>query len=172
MKRLASATGHTGKVLRQEISEIVFTVSNMREILQHAENHMMLQKLGIEVLTSLAMDEEAREKIGATGGMITELLRLFFREGCATQQEMELRVEAGEALAMLALENERNCDRILKREQVVERLVASLTDPVVRISSFRILKNLCAFNGTGCVSRLRGVTAAIPTVRSLSPGII
>ena len=172
VKLLASTTGHTGKVLRQEISEIVFTVSNIREILQYAENHMMLQKLGIEVLTSLAMDEEAREKIGTTGSIIKELLRLFFREGCATHQEIELRVEAGEALAMLALENDRNCDRILKREQVVERLVASLTDPVVRISSFRILKNLCAFNGTGCVSRLRGVTSAIPTVRFLTLRVI
>ena len=150
----------------------MFTASNIREILQYAENHLMLQKLGIEVLTSLAMDEGAREKIGSTGGLIKELLRLFFREGCATHQEIELRVEAGEALAMLALENERNCDRILKREQVVEMLVSSLIDPVVRISALRILKNLCAFNGTECVSQLRGVTAAIPTVRSLSPGII
>ncbi|ONK78012.1 uncharacterized protein A4U43_C02F13280 [Asparagus officinalis] len=161
---LASTTGNTGRVLRQEISEIVFTVSNIREILRYAENHIMLQKLGIEVLTSLAMDEEARERIGATGGMIKELLRLFFREGCDTQQQIELRTEAGEALAMLALENERNCERILKGERVIDRLVACLADPTVRISSIRILKNLCAFNGTEFVSRLRGVADALPTV--------
>ena len=52
-----------------------------------------------------------------------ELLRWFFRESRATRQEIVLRVEAREALAMLALENERNCDRVLKRERVAVRLV-------------------------------------------------
>ncbi|CAL9153967.1 unnamed protein product, partial [Musa hybrid cultivar] len=78
---LASTTGRSGKALRQEISEIVFTISNIREILQYGESHVMLQKLGIETLTSFAMEEEARERIGSTGGMIKELLWIFFREG-------------------------------------------------------------------------------------------
>ena len=81
VKMLASTTGRSGKALRQEISEIVFTISNIREILQYGESHVMLQKLGIETLTSFAMEEEARERIGSTGGMIKELLWIFFREG-------------------------------------------------------------------------------------------
>nr|CAD1833646.1 unnamed protein product [Ananas comosus var. bracteatus] len=60
VKMLVRATGGTGKMLRQEISEIVFTVSNIREILQCGERHTELQKLAIETLTGLAMDETQR----------------------------------------------------------------------------------------------------------------
>ncbi|CAL9107898.1 unnamed protein product [Musa textilis] len=105
----------------------------------------MLQKLGIETLTSLAMGEEARERIGSTGGMIKELLWIFFREGL-TQQQNTVKVEAGEALAMLALES-KSCYRILKEMNAVERLVEALTDPVLRINSAWILRNLCKYVG-------------------------
>ncbi|CAL9096120.1 unnamed protein product [Musa textilis] len=159
VKMLASTTGQTAKLLRQEISEIVFTVSNIREILQYGENHTVLQKLGIEILTGLAMDEEARERIGVTGGMIKELLRIFF-----TQQQNAVKVEAGEALAMLALESKANCCRILKEMDVVERLVEALHDPVLRINASRILRNLCKHAGHEHLFCLRGVTAAIGTV--------
>lgn len=161
---LASTTGQAGKLLRQEIAEIVFTVSNIREILQYGGGYLILQRLAIEILTSLAMDGEARERIGSTGGMTKELVRIFFRQGSATEEENSVRVEAGEALAMLTLENEKNCLRILKEEDVVERLVASLDHQVLSISSFRILNNLCAFHGTEYLLKLRGVTAAIPLV--------
>ncbi|KAM0948599.1 putative armadillo-like helical protein [Dioscorea sansibarensis] len=49
MKMLSNTTGNTGKNLRREIAEIVFTISNIREILQFGEKHSELQKLGIEV---------------------------------------------------------------------------------------------------------------------------
>ncbi|RWW65534.1 hypothetical protein BHE74_00027167, partial [Ensete ventricosum] len=159
VKMLARTTGQTGKLLRQEISEIVFTVSNIREILQYGENHTVLQKLGIEILTSLAMDEAARERIGVTGGMIKELLRIFL-----TQQQNAVKVEAGEALAMLALDSKTNCCRILREMNVVERLVEALHDPVLRINASRILRNLCKHVGHEYLFCLRGVTAAIGTV--------
>ncbi|CAL9179398.1 unnamed protein product [Musa hybrid cultivar] len=159
VKMLASTTGQTGKLLRQEISEIVFTVSNIRGILQYGENHTVIQKLGIEILTSLAMDEEARERIGVTGGMIKELLRIFFM-----QQQNAVKVEAGEALAMLALDSKANCCRILKEMNVVGRLAEALHDPVLRINASRILRNLCKHAGHEYLFCLRGVTAAIGTV--------
>lgn len=158
VKILSSTTGQTGKVLRQEISEIVFTISNIREILQHGERHMPLQKLGIEALTSLAMDEDARERIGATGAMVKDLLCIFFKEGFTAQQN-GLRVEAGEALAMLALESKSNCCRILRESGVIGRLVEALGDPVLRVHSARILRNLCLYAGEDHFSHLRGVTA-------------
>ncbi|WOL03460.1 hypothetical protein Cni_G12180 [Canna indica] len=165
VKMLASTTGQTGKLLRKEISEIVFAISNIRDILQHGETHMELQKLGIETLTSLAMDEEARERIGGTGGVIKELRWIFFREaGGFTQQPNAVRVEAGEALTMLALESKNNCYRILKETSVVERLVAALNDPVLRVNSARILRNLCRYAGDDYFFLLRGVTAGIRTV--------
>ncbi|XP_008800207.2 uncharacterized protein LOC103714657 isoform X2 [Phoenix dactylifera] len=163
VKMLVSTTGNTGKMLRQAISEIVFTVSNIRDILQYGESHLVLQKLAIEILQSLAMDENAREKIGSTGGIVKLLLLIFFRPGF-TEDENELSNQAGEALAMLALESKKNCERILKVQQVLDCLVSMLNDPVLRINAFRILRNLCAYSATECSDRLKGVTAAMPTV--------
>lgn len=163
VKRLASATGNTGKNLRQEISENVFTVSNIREILQYGQNHMVLQKMGIEILTSLAMDETAREKIGSTGGILKLLLSIFFKPGF-TENEKFVSEEAGDALAILALESKSNCERILKDNKVLERLITALNDPVLQMNASRVLRNLCAYSGIECAGSLRGVTAAIPTV--------
>uniref|UniRef100_A0A0E0NFU6 Uncharacterized protein n=1 Tax=Oryza rufipogon TaxID=4529 RepID=A0A0E0NFU6_ORYRU len=41
--------GSTGKLLRREVTEIVFTVSNIRAVLQHGAGHLELQRLGAEV---------------------------------------------------------------------------------------------------------------------------
>ncbi|KAF8394467.1 hypothetical protein HHK36_020675 [Tetracentron sinense] len=162
VKMLASTAGTTGKLLRQEISEIVFTISNIREILQYGENYPDLQKLGIEILTSLAFEKEATERIGRTGGILKELFHIFFKQGMPEDQKC-VRVVAGEALAMLALESERNCYIILKLK-VVEKLIAALEDPVLRINSSRILRNLCTYSGPDRFPQLKGVTAAAPFV--------
>ncbi|XP_058083874.1 uncharacterized protein LOC131231634 [Magnolia sinica] len=162
VKMLASTSGTTGEILRHEISEIVFTVSNIREILQYGENYAVLQKLGIEIITSLALDADTKERIGSTGGILKELLCIFFRQGLLENQD-KVRVAAGEALAMLALESERNCKRILRLE-AVEKLVGALNNPVLRVNSARILRNLCAYNGDDCYFQLKEVATATPTV--------
>ncbi|XP_020273442.1 uncharacterized protein LOC109848388 isoform X1 [Asparagus officinalis] len=163
IKILASTTGQTGKMLRKEISDIVFTVSNIREILQYGESHMVLQMLGIEILSNLAMDEDARESIGSTGGVIRLLLSIFFMPRL-TEKQNSVCTEAGEALTMLAFESRRNCNQIVMGPQVMERLVDSLNDPVLQVNSARILRNLCAYSGPECVSHFTGVAAAVPTV--------
>lgn len=163
VKILASTTGETGTMLRKEIAEIVFTVSNIRKILQHGESHMMLQKLGIEVIISLAMDEEARKQIGNSGGMIRLLLSIFFKLRLTAEQN-SVSSEAGEALAMLTLENSTNCDKILKEASVVERLISSLNDPVLQVNSSRVVTNLCAYSAPERFPILMGVAGAMPTV--------
>ncbi|KAF8403303.1 hypothetical protein HHK36_011405 [Tetracentron sinense] len=160
LKMLASTASTTGKLLRQQISEIVFTISNLREILQHGENHPTLQTLGIEILTSLAFEEDATERIGSTGGILKELFHIFFKQTMPEDQN-RVRAAAGEAIAMLALESERNCTRILKLE-VAEKLVRALEDPVLRINSSRILRNLCTYSGPDRFFQLNGITAAAP----------
>ncbi|KAF9618351.1 hypothetical protein IFM89_000986 [Coptis chinensis] len=163
IKMLASTTGTTGKALRQEISEIVFTISNIRDILRYGEKHPTLQELGIEILTSLALGDEATERIGCTGGVLKELFYIFFNKEIPGAQN-RVRVAAGEALAMLVFESEKNCRRVLKLG-VVAKLVAALKDPVLRINSARILRNLCAYGrSSDCFIELREVTAAAPTV--------
>ncbi|XP_020599966.1 uncharacterized protein LOC110039295 [Phalaenopsis equestris] len=67
IKLLAGATGRTGETLRREISEIVFTIGETlrREILKHCREDEILKpsrKLGLEIITYLAMDEAARRR--------------------------------------------------------------------------------------------------------------
>uniref|UniRef100_A0ACD5XNC1 Uncharacterized protein n=1 Tax=Avena sativa TaxID=4498 RepID=A0ACD5XNC1_AVESA len=165
IRMLADTTGSTGKQLRKEVAEIVFTVSNIRAVLQHAVAHLELQRLGAEVLTRLAMDENAREKIGGTGSVVSILLAMFFRQGI-TDEGNAVRVEAGEALAMLALESPRNCELILgAAPAIVGRLVEALSDDAVGVGAARILTNLCAHTAGGeRFTELRAVTSGAATV--------
>lgn len=171
VKRLASTTGTTGKLLRRDLSDIVFTVSNVREVLQQRDGkgRSELHQIAIEILTSLAMDEEAREMIGGTGGVVSELVAMFLpaTEAGGDRQADAVRVEAGEALAMMALESRRNCGAIIMAcGGGVERLVEALSDPVVIIGAARILRNLCTYAGDEWQLPLRGVTAGATKVLS------
>ncbi|KAH7857618.1 hypothetical protein Vadar_014611 [Vaccinium darrowii] len=162
LKMLASMTGATGKQLRNEISEVVFTISNIRDILKYGEKQMELQKLGIEILTSLAMEADARERIGGTGGVLKELFNIFFKPGMPENQN-DVRIAAGEALAMLAFESKSNGSRILKLK-LIENLVEALEVPFLRINAARILTNLCIYIGADYFMQLRGVNNAAPIV--------
>uniref|UniRef100_A0A2P2MXE0 Uncharacterized protein MANES_15G021700 n=1 Tax=Rhizophora mucronata TaxID=61149 RepID=A0A2P2MXE0_RHIMU len=158
VKLLVSTTGNTGKQLRKEISEIVFTVSNIRDILRHGAIQPMLQKHGIEILNSLALEVEARERIGGTGGVLKELFNIFFNQ----ESHDHVRIAAGEALAILALESSSNCHRILKLK-VLKGLIAALEVPLLQINAARILRSLCAYSGEDCLNHLKGVTDSAPT---------
>ncbi|CAL4923265.1 unnamed protein product [Urochloa decumbens] len=140
-----------------QVAEIVFTVNNIRAVLRHAPS-AGLRRLGAEVLTRLAMDADARERIGATGGVVAILLDMFLRAG-GSEGEVDAdagaaSAEAGDALAMLALESPRNCERILRAgcdggASTVDRLVDALEDAAVGVGAGRILTNLCAYAGGG-----------------------
>uniref|UniRef100_A0ACD5XXU6 Uncharacterized protein n=1 Tax=Avena sativa TaxID=4498 RepID=A0ACD5XXU6_AVESA len=169
VKRLASTTGNTGKLLRGELTDIVFTVSNVRDVLQRQEKKVQseLHQLAIEILTSLAMDEEARELIGGTGGVVSVLVTMFFAPAAPTEcrQANAIRVEAGEALAMLALESKKNCSTIIMAlGGGVGPLVAAMNDPVIITGATRILRNLCSYAGDKWQLPLKGVTAGATKV--------
>ncbi|KAL0457287.1 UNVERIFIED_CONTAM: hypothetical protein Slati_1067900 [Sesamum latifolium] len=162
LKMLASTSGDAGKQLRKEISEIVFTISYIRDILRHGEKQPELQILGIEILTSLAIEEDATERIGGTGGVLKVLFDIFLNDGIPESQS-HVRKAAGEALAMLALESKTTCQRILKL-RLNENLIRALEVPLLRVNAARILRNLCAYSGGDCFQQLKGLTAAAPTI--------
>ncbi|CAL4931691.1 unnamed protein product [Urochloa decumbens] len=180
IKMLSETTGSTGKQLRREVAEIVFTVSNIRAVLRHAPG-AGLRRLGAEVLTSLAMDADARERIGATGGVVAILLDMFLQTGGSGEADADAcaaRAEAGEALAMLALESPRNCERIFRAgcgdgASTVDRLVDALGDADVGVGAGRILTNLCAYAAGGewfphLRRATRGAAAALRGVMAVS----
>ncbi|CAN6295007.1 unnamed protein product [Urochloa humidicola] len=169
VKMLVSTTGGTGLALRRDVAEDVFTVSNLRGILQHGHQRRELQKLATDVLTALAMDDHGKAAIVATGGVVGQLLSIF-----VSAEERELGAEAGEALAMLALESEAGCAAILRRRaDVLDQLVATLQEEqdgcgggdggdARRLNAARLLRNLCAYSGDKERERLRAATKALP----------
>ncbi|KAK3016174.1 hypothetical protein RJ639_007014 [Escallonia herrerae] len=162
VKMLASTTGTTGKQLRKEISEVVFTISNIRGLLQHGEKHQVLRLLSIAILTILAAEEDGRELIGCTGNVIKELFNIYLEQR-VPEYLYGVKVAAGEALSMLTLKSTSNCHRTLKLK-VIENLVRGLEDQNLRLNAARILRNLCIYSGGGCFDQLRDVVAAAPIV--------
>ncbi|RXH80876.1 hypothetical protein DVH24_004790 [Malus domestica] len=91
----------------------------------------MLQQLGIEILTSLALEADATERVDGIGGALKELFNIFFNKGMLRNNK-HVRTKAGEALAILVLESKNNCLRILKLG-VLENLVEALEVQVLRV---------------------------------------
>ncbi|CAM8927045.1 unnamed protein product [Rhodiola kirilowii] len=142
VKMLVSAPGISGGNLRKEISEIVFTIRNVRNILKNGIEYPELRLEGIKVLTNLGLEDDATDKIGGTGGVLKELLNIFFSP--ATVTEKDLINAAGDAIAMLTLESKNNCHRVLQLE-ALEKLVNVLEDEALCINAARILRNLCIY---------------------------
>ncbi|RLN43496.1 uncharacterized protein C2845_PM01G15830 [Panicum miliaceum] len=162
VKMLVYTMGSTGLALRKDVAENVFTVSNLRDILRYGQQRRELQKLATDVLTGLALDESGKKAIVATGGVVKQLLSIF-----VSAEERELGAEAGEALAMLALESEDGCGAILKRGDVLDQLVTVLQDgDARRLNAARLLRNLCAYSGKKHRERLRAATNALPAALS------
>ncbi|KAF8728753.1 hypothetical protein HU200_018031 [Digitaria exilis] len=165
VKRLVSTTGNTGEALRRGVAANVFAVCSLRGILRYGQLHRELQKLAIDVLAALAMDDTGKEAIMATGGLVKLLLSTF----AGVEEEGEIGCNAGKALAMLALESEKGCAAILKqRADVVDLLVSALqddgSDDRRRLNAARVLRSLCAYSGPKHRERLRVATKALPLV--------
>ncbi|CAM6088457.1 unnamed protein product [Calypogeia fissa] len=127
---LASATNTSGKTLRNRIAMIVSGLKNLRDMIEFGTDQPELQRLAIEVTYHLAMEDDVRKMIGATGGLIRNLIDLYkdYRlvedapnEGNESSKEKKIReekklasVKAGEALTRLVLQNEKNSKRLLE----------------------------------------------------------
>ena len=156
---LTASNGLAGRTLRQDISKVVLSIAHIRDILNEnllqidnasgAINHtssslnglsegeyadlLKLKFLAVDTLSNLAMDEEVRDVIGRTGGIMYSLFALFFLDlGDGTQDAPEYRFKpyihklrvkiatvAGKALSLLSLPRfdntvSRNCVRMLR----------------------------------------------------------
>ncbi|KAJ7546927.1 hypothetical protein O6H91_08G061300 [Diphasiastrum complanatum] len=120
IKLLVTTTGKSGHILRDQIGRTVFLLKNLRDILG-CTGLMSLKKLALDIVISLALDNHQREGIGRTGGMITNLLKLFLTRVETQQDEsdvdgqelFQVRSKAGEALNLIVLQNRKNCRRLM-----------------------------------------------------------
>ncbi|KAK2980770.1 hypothetical protein RJ640_002979 [Escallonia rubra] len=105
LSMLSRTRGTTGKQLRKEISEVVHTISNIRDMLQHGEKHPRLQHLGIDILIKLAVEEDGRELVGCTGNVIKELFNIYLKQVVPPIDLPDVKSAAGVGLAVLTLES-------------------------------------------------------------------
>ncbi|KAF3782079.1 hypothetical protein EJ110_NYTH20365 [Nymphaea thermarum] len=130
VKKLVATTGGTGEVLRREISKIVYTIGNLRDILKYGNKHNNLQSLAMDILANMALDKGAREKIGRTGGMLNLLFGIFFLEENAVQNvdaTQKLSSNAGEALI---------CNISLLESPTLQKLKVQAYFPFEKVSFF------------------------------------
>ncbi|BBN10519.1 hypothetical protein MPTK1_5g04190 [Marchantia polymorpha subsp. ruderalis] len=109
---LASAPNSSGGLLRRRIADVVSGLKNLRDIIQF-DKEPKLQKMSVEIVYHLALDEGVRITIGSTGGVISSLFNLFSRYKDLEHNELpserqQASLMAGKALSRILLQNEKN----------------------------------------------------------------
>ncbi|KAJ7531045.1 hypothetical protein O6H91_14G030300 [Diphasiastrum complanatum] len=157
LRQLATRTGYSGEYLRAEISKSVYVLRHLRDILEYGSSHLLLQEYSVDILTSLALDGNMREKIGSTGGIIRNLLALFFKDKLVEEKGHDFIVclKAGEALHLLVVQSPKNCLRMIYLDDVCSREGSSKTlrdfisslggHPKASTCAANTLRSLCVY---------------------------
>ncbi|XP_010230262.2 uncharacterized protein LOC100823030 [Brachypodium distachyon] len=111
LRTLVGTKGKFGVTLRQKISEHPFLLSNLAQILDDSCSSREHKELTAEILRNLAMDGNTRAEIGHIRNIISRLMHAFISKGgpSSTNSDHLLGKIAGQALALLAMENTNNC---------------------------------------------------------------
>ncbi|KAK3127892.1 hypothetical protein QOZ80_7AG0579780 [Eleusine coracana subsp. coracana] len=108
---LTSIDGEIGVRLRHKVSQNPFLLRNLADVLGDSMSCKELKKLVAGILRNLAIDGEARKVIGHKQVIISRLMHAFLTQdgSSSTESERLPRRVAGQALAMLAMDNANNC---------------------------------------------------------------
>ncbi|XP_010240475.1 uncharacterized protein LOC104585439 [Brachypodium distachyon] len=141
--KLASVKGKMGIALREELFENPFLLGNLAEILEgNSSSNLEQRKLTMNIIAELAMEKKTREKIGKIKDIIDKLVQEFIGED---ESEKPLRGDAGEALAMLAMESPDNCSAMLHEPN--QELLKDLANKLQRgehiYQAASLLQSLC-----------------------------
>lgn len=136
LTRLAGQIGKQGSMMRQVILRNVFLLSNIREMLEGAEE---MQKRAVEIVDCFALDSESRNH-GAITKILTLLLNIFHDAA-----NNEFRLAAGKAIARLTIESRVNCNAILREDnfQKLRSALSNVHETAHVVIASNILKNLC-----------------------------
>lgn len=91
------------KCFKREILEIVFIVSNVRDVLRYVVGYLNLQKFGIGILINFVFDMEVWERIGGMGGVLKELFNIFFKIYRDNGNQRCVRIVVGEVIVMFCV---------------------------------------------------------------------
>jgi hypothetical protein len=148
VRRLASTGENIGVELRQELCNNFFLLNNLECVLEDSRSSPEIMKLVIDILTKLALDEDARKEIGSCKVTISKLMHAFIgKDGASnTYYEQSLRMAAGETLANLTIESPANCLVILEEPgyELIKDLKSMLCEDEYRYVAASLLQNICA----------------------------
>ncbi|KAJ1269192.1 hypothetical protein BS78_07G191600 [Paspalum vaginatum] len=102
--RIAITGENIGVALRQELCKSPFLLDNLECVLEDSRSSPELMKLVIDILTKLALEEDARKEIGSSKMTISKLMHTFIGTDEVTNTycyDQSLSIVAGEALNML-----------------------------------------------------------------------
>ncbi|WVZ92158.1 hypothetical protein U9M48_038245 [Paspalum notatum var. saurae] len=150
VRRLAITGESIGVELRQELCKNPFLLNNLECVLEDSRSSPELIKLLIDILTKLALDEDARKEIGSSKVTICKLVHTFIgRDGDGptnSYYDELLRMAAGEALANLTIESPANCLAVLEESsyELIKDLKNMLCEDEHRYIAASLLQNICA----------------------------
>ncbi|EFJ25904.1 hypothetical protein SELMODRAFT_413208 [Selaginella moellendorffii] len=148
LKTLANVRGDSGRSLRKKIVSVVPAVRSLQRICNLED--LELQDLAVDVIKLLATEDELRDCIGATGGVIQSLMAIFARETAPNSDQLSIAMRAGEAIIVLVFKCPNNCSRLLMHKscrqggvsKTLKSLINMLTKPV-GVHAATILRSLC-----------------------------
>ncbi|CAL5083231.1 unnamed protein product [Urochloa decumbens] len=147
LHRLTSVEGDIGITLRHRVSRNPFLLRNLAEILKDGTSSQEVRTLVVGIIRNLAIDENARQVVGRVQVIITWLMQAFLRPDrpSSTDADKLLREVAGQALAMLAIDNANNCCAMLREtgHEFIKVLTSMIHIERYRCVAASLLRNIC-----------------------------
>uniref|UniRef100_A0ACD5YXP5 Uncharacterized protein n=1 Tax=Avena sativa TaxID=4498 RepID=A0ACD5YXP5_AVESA len=146
LRRLSSTKGKSGVPLRLKILEHPLILRNIAEILDDTESSQELRETAAELLRNLAIDGNT-EEIDHIRVIIRGLMRAFLSQSApsSTDSDQLLRLIAGQALAVLAIESSNNCLAMLAEPEYafIKELTVMIHSDRYRYIASSLLRNMC-----------------------------
>jgi len=147
LHRLTSVEGEIGITLRYKVSKYPFLLRNLAEILGDGTSSQEVRTLAEGIIRNLAIDENTRQVIGRIQVIITLLMQAFLKPDRPSSMDADklLREVAGQALAMLAMDNVNNCLAMLGEagHEFIEVLTSMIHMDRYRCVAASLLRNIC-----------------------------
>uniref|UniRef100_A0A453M9K6 Uncharacterized protein n=3 Tax=Aegilops tauschii subsp. strangulata TaxID=200361 RepID=A0A453M9K6_AEGTS len=163
---LVSGTDETNEKIRRDICSNGIVAHDICSILEQDHMYDKLKVPATKILTELSLDTSTQATLGLDGvaEFINDLMDIFFD---AANESEELKKTAGEALAVLAMDNA-NCITIMNFSTETNTSVQLLTDMINAVNPrlyqtpiAQLLMQLCANSNPCCSSN------KIPSVEAL-----
>uniref|UniRef100_A0A0E0LLV1 BLE2 protein n=1 Tax=Oryza punctata TaxID=4537 RepID=A0A0E0LLV1_ORYPU len=149
LQRLTSIEGEIGKALRYKISKHPFLLRNLADILGDNIRDQELKKLAVGILRNISIDGNTRQEIGNMKVLITRLMKAFLdlHRTSNTNVDFLLSKVAGQALAMLAMDNVHNCLVMLKEPEFITKLknMILIQDEKFIYVASSLLRSMCQY---------------------------